>query len=78
MAGEADTGDMARLIASGCRAVNDVAEARGLEIMTCVHLTDIQEPARIDEVLGALEKAGRPWTPWAFPTIPTGTAAWTA
>jgi len=58
MAGETDTGDMARLIASGCRAVKDVAGARGLEIMTCIHLTDILKPARIDEVLGALEDAG--------------------
>ena len=58
MAGEDDTDAVARLIAEGCRAVRDVAKARGLDIMTCVHLTDITRYSRIDEVLAALQDAG--------------------
>lgn len=58
MAGEDDTGVVARLIAEGCRAVKDVAAGRGIEITTCVHLTDITRRGRIDEVLAALRQAG--------------------
>lgn len=58
MAGETDTLVMAELIAAGCRAVKDVAARRGLEIKTCVHLTDILKSSRIAEVLDALDAAG--------------------
>ncbi len=57
MAGEDDTDTVAMLISEGCRAVKDVAAERGVEIMTCVHLTDITRTGRIDEVLAALSKA---------------------
>lgn len=58
MAGEDDTDTVAMLIAEGCRAVKTLAEERGVEIMTCVHLTDITRVSRIGEVLAALDAAG--------------------
>ena len=58
MAGEEDTDAVARLIAVGCRAVRDEAAARGLEIATAIHLTNILKYSRIEEILAALDAAG--------------------
>lgn len=57
MAGEDDTDVVAMLIAEGCRAVKDVADERGIDIMTAIHLTDITRYSRIEEVLAALKAA---------------------
>lgn len=58
IAGEVTSEGVGTLIAAGCAAVREVAASRGLDIRVCVHLTDPQNPARIDEYLANLESWG--------------------
>ena len=58
IAGESDPQIAARLIAEGCAAVRAVAEARGVSLLACVHLTNPHDPVRLCEVLDVLDAAG--------------------
>ena len=58
MAGETDYAEVTDLLKAGVRAVRDVASARGISIEPVLHLTDIQDYAKIEGWLSAYEEAG--------------------
>ena len=57
MAGAQRPEVVVELVAAGCAAVHEVAAERGLKIAACVHLTDPQNLARLEDILYNLDAA---------------------